>query len=69
MEEVREDAGGLGAVVRVVRTGGVWLCLESEELPASVLKPVVDVQQPVVGVLNPVVSVLKPVVSGAVQEV
>ena len=49
-------------MVRVVRTGGVWLCLESEELAVGVLNPVVDVHQPVV-------SVLKHVVGGAGQEV
>ena len=49
-------------MVRVVRTGGVWLCLESEELAVGVLQPVVGVLKPVIGVLQLVISVLKPLV-------
>ena len=62
-------------MVRVVRTGGVWLCLESEELAIGVQKPVVSVLKPAVyvlkfmiGVLNPLLGVLQPVIGGAVQD-
>ena len=67
---------GAGRVVLVVRTGGVWLGLQNEELAIGVQKPVVSVLKPAVcvlkfmiGVLNPLLDVLKPVVGGAVQEV